>query len=85
MTEEELSKVPFKMVCHLALESEHLSTYISKDGRLGFCDHVPKRADGTFRKGYRHYRIDNKVYKTKEKFLEALREYNADCKVTKLK
>lgn len=76
MTEEELNKVPFKMVTHLAMEDCHCSTYISKDGRIGFCDHVPKKTNGDFSKGYRHWQIDGKVYKTKEKFLEALADFN---------
>ena len=85
MTEEELKKVPFKMVAHLAIEDCHCSTYISKDGRIGFCDHVPKKANGDFRKGYRHWQIDGKVYKTRKKFLEALKDYNPDCKIVDIK
>lgn len=76
MTEEELKKVPFRMVAHLAMEDEHCCTYISYDGRLGFCDHTPKNKYGDFRNGYRHWQIDSKIYKTKEKFLEALKEFN---------
>ena len=58
------------------MEDEHTSTYESENGRLGFCDHVPKREDGTFRKGYRYYRIDDKVYKKYDKFIEALKDYS---------
>lgn len=76
MTEEEFSKVPFHMVYHLALENEHTCTYESKDGRLGFCDHTPKRNDFTFGRSYRHWRIDRKIYKTRKAFLEALKEFN---------
>ena len=42
MTEEELKKVPFRETCHMAMEGEYTTTYMSKDGRLGFCDHVPR-------------------------------------------
>ena len=76
MTEEELRKVKFKFVCHLSMDHENTTTYQSEDGRLGFCDHAPKRRNGVYGKGYRHYRIDNKVYKTKEKFLEAIKDYS---------
>lgn len=76
MTIEELEKIPFYFVSHLSMEDEHCTTYISEDKRFGFCDHVPYK-DGEpnrRRKSYRHYMINGKVYKTKEKFLEALAE-----------
>ena len=76
MTEEELSTIPFRCVCCTAWSNEHTMTYTALDGKLGFCEHTPKRKDGTFRKGYRHYRIGHKVYKTKEKFLAALKDFN---------
>lgn len=80
MTEKELAKIPFRCVGHLALAHEHLLTYVSEDGRLGFCDHTPKRKNGTFGKSRRHYRIDNKTYKSKQKFIEALKDFNPDFK-----
>lgn len=76
MTADELKKIPFYFVSSLSLAYEHSVTYESEDGRLGYCDHTPKRKNGEFRKGFRHYRIDNKVYKTQEKFLEALADFN---------
>ena len=76
MTEEELNKTKFRCVCSIALADEHMITYTSEDGRLGFCDHTPKNKNGDFRKGYRHWRIDNKVYKTKEESLEALKDFS---------
>ena len=76
MTIEELKAIPFHFVCSAAWEHEHTMTYESEDGRLGFCDHTPKRKNGDFGRTYRHYHIDGKVYKTKEKFLEALKDYN---------
>lgn len=76
MNIEELKNIKFHFVCSMALESEHTLTYESEDGRLGFCDHTPKRKNGDFGRTYRHYRIEGKVYKTKEKFLEALKDYN---------
>lgn len=85
MTEEELAKVPFQMVCHMAMENEHTCTYSSKDGRLGFCDHTPKRSEFTYGKSTRHWRIDNKVYKSKEKFLEALKDFHPKMTMERLK
>ena len=76
MTLKELSKVPFYFVSSLAMEDEHIISYESEDGRLGFCDHTRKCKNGGFGKSYRHWRIDNKVYKKREKFIEALADFN---------
>ena len=79
MTEEELKKVPFRETCHMAIEGEYSTTYMSEDGRLGFCDHVPRDEYGMVKKGgrpVRHFMIDGKVYKSKKKFLEAIKDYN---------
>lgn len=76
MTPEELQKIPFHFVSSLAMEDEHMVSYESEDGRLGFCDHTLKRKDGTFGRTYRHYRIEGKVYKTKEKFIAALADFS---------
>lgn len=76
MTQEELSKVPFRCVSHLAMEDEHCMTYISEDGRLGFCDHQPYKNGRPKGKAYRHYQIDGKVYETTEEFLEAIKEFS---------
>ena len=75
MTEEELKLIPFYMKSHLAMEDEHTTTYFSEDGRLGFCDHVPFKNDEPHGRAYRHYMINGKVYKTKEKFLDALKDF----------
>lgn len=76
MTIDELKEVAFYFVCSAAWEDEHTLTYESEDGRLGYCDHTPKRKNGEFGKVYRHWRIDGKVYKTREKFLAALADFN---------
>lgn len=76
MTEQELKAIPFHFVSSLAMEHEHAISYESEDGRLGFCDHTIKRENGTFGRSYRHWRIEDKVYKTREKFLAALADYN---------
>lgn len=76
MTKEELQKIPFHFVCSAAWEDEHTLTYESEDGRLGYCDHTPRRKDGQFGRTRRHWHIEGKVYKTEEKFLEALADFN---------
>ena len=79
MTEEELKKVPFRETCHMAMEGEYTTTYMSKDGRLGFCDHVPRNKYGMVKelgRAVRPFMIDGKVYKSKKKFLEAIKDFN---------
>ena len=83
MTIEELKAVKFRETCHMALESEYTTTYMSEDGRLGFCDHVPRDKYGMVKKGgraVRHFMIDGKVYKTKAEFLEAIEKGNPEKK-----
>lgn len=84
MTIEELKKIPFRMVAHLAMEDEHCCTYSSEDGMLGFCDHTKKRGFD-FGRSYRHWRIGKKVYKSKEKFLEALKDYHPAMTMDKMR
>lgn len=76
MTIEEFIKIPFHMVAHMSMEHEHTCTYESGDGHLGFCDHTKKTGEFTFGRTHRHWRIKDKVYKSKQKFLEALAAYN---------
>ena len=79
MTVEELEKVKFKFHSHMSMEDEHTTTYFSEDGKIGFCDHVPRDEFGMVKKGgraVRHFMIDGKVYKSKKKFLEAIKDYN---------
>ena len=74
MTVEELEKIPFHFMSHMSMEDEHTTTYESDDGRFGFCDHVPFKDGEPHGRAYRHYRIGLKVYKSKQKFLEALKK-----------
>lgn len=76
MTEEELKKVKFKFLSSFSMETEHQLTYVSEDGRLGFCDRTRKRKNGGFGKTRRIYRIDKEIYKTWEEFLKALEKFN---------
>lgn len=75
MTEEEFNKIAFRCLGTMALDYEHTIAYTSEDGRLGFCDHTLKNDNGEFTRSYRHWRIDKKVYKSKKKFLEALKDF----------
>lgn len=76
MTQEELEKIPFHFVSHLSMVDEHVATYSDESGRLGFCKITPKKDEFTFGKSRTHYRIDEKIFKTKEKFLEALKDFS---------
>ena len=73
MTIEEIKHIPFHFVCSAALEHEHTSTYTSEDNRLGWCDHTIYK-DGRPYRSYRHWRIGEKIYKSKKKFIEALKK-----------
>ena len=76
MTIEEFNKIKFTMVGHAQWLHEHTSTYASDDGVFGVCIHTPKTGDFSYGRRYRHWRIGNKIYKSKAKFLEALAAYN---------
>lgn len=76
MTDEEIKAIKFKWQSHMSLEGEHVTVWVSECGRFGICDHVPFRGMSPWGRSYSHYRIDNKIYKTKQKFIEALREFD---------
>ena len=76
MTKEEFEKIPFHFVSHLSMADEHIANYSDDSGRLGICVITPKKDDFTFGKSTTHYRIDNKIFKTKGKFLEALENFS---------
>ena len=64
------------MVSHLTFDDYYVSSYISKDGHLGFADFTPRGEDGYCKgKSYRHWRIDGQVFKSKKKFLQALENF----------
>jgi len=70
MTDNEIKAIKFKWQSHMSLEHEHITCYVSECGRFGICDHVPCKKFG---RTYTHYRIGEKVYKTKQAFIEALK------------
>jgi len=57
----------------MSFADEHLTTYSSEDGKIGFCVHVKMDKFGEPGRAYRHYRIGDKIYKSKAKFLDALK------------
>lgn len=73
MTIEGLEKVPFHLVSYISGEDEHTTTYFSKDGKMGFRDHLPFKNGEPHGRPYRHYWLNGKVYKSKKKFLEAIK------------
>lgn len=74
MTYEEFKQLPFKFSGHLSMEDEHCLTYATPDGRFAYCVHTPFKDGEPKGRIYAHYKIDGKVYKTKEKLIKALEE-----------
>lgn len=66
----------------LSGEYEHYTTYesVGHIPPIGICNHTTVRKDGSFGRGYRHYRFNGKVYKTKKKFLEAATAFEDERK-----
>lgn len=82
MTESDLAKIKFRFVMSLSGKYEHMLSYKSVDHipAIGICIHTPVRKDGTFGREYRCYLFNGKVYKTKNKFLEAMAEFEEERK-----
>lgn len=82
MTESDLAKIKFRMVSHLNMGEQHASSYESVDHEptIGMCVHTPVKEDGTFGRAFAHYRFNGKVYKTKNKFLEAMTAFEEERK-----
>ena len=76
MTFEEFEKLHFNFVAHMSLVGVHTRTYQDDSGRLGYCVHTHIKKNFEAGRSYIHYRIDSKVYKTKEKFVEALSDFD---------
>ena len=74
MTDEEIKAIKFKWQSHMSMEDEHTTCYISECGRFGICHHVPYKNGYPRGRSFTHYRIGDKVYKSKQKFIEALKE-----------
>ena len=78
MTEQELEQIPFRMISHLAMESEHCIVYESKNPfyKIRMCKHTTRRKNGDFGKSYVHYAFNGKVYKSKQELLDAINNMN---------
>ena len=76
MNIEELKNMKFHFVSHLSMIDMHITTYASDNNQLGWCDYVPFKNGEPKRRACRHYRIGTKIYKTREKFMEAIKDYN---------
>ena len=74
MTIEELKKVPFRETCQMAMEGEYPTTYMSKDGRLGFCDHTCQ-VTGTWHTGTWHTSMP-RVPVPRQITIEKIRNYD---------
>lgn len=74
MTREELSKIPFKMACHLNMAHEHCTTYEAQDASLDLivCVHQPYRNGHPEGKSHKHYKWNGMVYESVDELLEAI-------------
>lgn len=76
MTFEEFEKLKFHFVYHMNYANVHTIEYSDDSGRLGYMTHTRVKSNFETGRTYTHYIIDNKVYKTKEKFVGALADFS---------
>lgn len=76
MTLEELKKVRFRMQSHLAMEDEHIATYVNDQYGFMMIVRTPKKDEFTFGKAKRHFVYRGVTYKTLPKFMEAIKDVN---------
>lgn len=83
MTEYELSQIPFRMVSHLAMESEHICVYESQTPfyKIRVCKHTKRKKNGELGKSYTLYVFNGWEYKTRQELLDAIN--NTDYGKTK--
>ena len=83
MTEQELSQIPFRMVSHLAMETEHICVYKSQNPLYNILiyKNTEKKKNGEFGKSYTNYVLNGNEYNTRQKLLEAIN--NTDYGKTK--
>ena len=72
MTQEQFKKIAVHFVSHIALTTEHINNYVSDDGNIAVRVITPILKNGDFGKPRMHWRIGDKWYKSRKKFLEAL-------------
>jgi len=73
MTEEQFYNQKWHKRCHINMANECSSTWQTEDGRFAICDHTTKKDEFTYGRTYRHYQIEGKTYKSRKKFLEAIK------------
>ena len=76
MTHEELHKLPFRMVSHMSLDTEHIATYKAETPKGNVVMHTCTRRlkNGEFGKVKRTYIFRDKEYKTIDELLKGYNE-----------
>lgn len=72
MTGEELAKLPFRMVSHMAAEDFHVATYMNDEYGIVVSKQTRMKDGTVFGRSTVHYMHNGKLYKSKKKFLEAI-------------
>ena len=72
MTHEEFHKLPFRMVSHMSLDTEHLAAYKAETQKGNIVIHTCTRRlrKGEFGKSSRTYIFRNEEYKSVDELLE---------------
>lgn len=73
MTEEELRKIEFRWVSHIALEDRHVTTYENKKYGFTMLQIVTKKSELKWGRALTHYIFKGQIYKSQKKFLEAIK------------
>ena len=83
MTEQEFTQIPFRMVSHLALKTEHICVYESQTPfyKIRVCKHTKIKKNGELGKSYTLYVLNGWEYKTRQELLDAIN--NTDYGKTK--
>ena len=82
MTEQELSQIPFRMVSHLAMETEHICVYKSQNPLYKILIYKnTEKKNGEFGKSYTLYVLNGWEYKTRQELLDTIN--NTDYGKTK--
>lgn len=74
MTREELYKVPFSFMSHMSMENEHTTTYTNREYGFTMCTHTKCKDGIPCGRTVVHYLYKDKVYKSLDKFLEAIKD-----------
>lgn len=72
MTKEELEKLPFRTVSHMAAEDFHVFTYMNDEYGILVSREIRMKNGTVYGRSTVHYMHNGKLYKSKKKFLEAI-------------